>query len=85
MDHIALDGTWPHDRHFDHEVVEGSRFDAREHRHLRPALDLEGAERVGFADHRVGAWVLRRDRREVEINALNPASRLAGLLDRYGC
>ena len=42
----------------------------RQHRHLRAALDLEDAERVGLADHRVGARVLGRDGGEVEVDAL---------------
>ena len=80
MDHIALDGTWPHDRHLDDEVVKGSGLDARKHRHLGSALDLEGAERVGFADHRVGARVLRRDRRQIEIDALMLSQEVESLL-----
>src|ERR1700754_86734 len=51
MDHVALDRAWPHDRDLDHQVVKGPRLDARKHRHLRTALDLEGAERVGLTDH----------------------------------
>ncbi len=42
----------------------------RQHRHLRAALDLEDAERVGAADHRVGARILGRDGGEVERDAL---------------
>jgi hypothetical protein len=37
---------------------------------MRPALDLERAQRVGLADHGVGARVLRRDGREIELDAL---------------
>ena len=70
MHHVALDRTGPDDRHLDDEIVEGPRLHPRQHRHLRAAFDLEGAERVGLADHRVGARVLRRDGREIEIDAL---------------
>ena len=70
MHHVALDRAGPDDRHLDDQVVEGSRFHARQHRHLRAALDLEGAERVRLADHRVGARVLGRDRRQIELDAL---------------
>ena len=70
MDHVALDRARADDRHLDDEVVEGARLDPRQHRHLGPALDLEGAERVGLADHRVGARILGRDGGEVEIDAL---------------
>jgi hypothetical protein len=80
MDHVALDRAWPHDRHLDHQVVEGSRFDARQHRHLRPALDLESAERVRFADHCVGARVFCRGRRQIEIDALMLGQEVESLL-----
>ena len=66
MHHVALDRARPHDRDLDDQIVEGARLDARQHRHLRPALDLEGAERVGLADHRVGARILGRDGGEIE-------------------
>src|SRR5437764_492495 len=51
MDHAALDGTRPHDRHLDHQVVENLRLQPRQHGHLRTALDLEHAHRIGAADH----------------------------------
>ena len=70
MDHVALDRAGPDDRDLDDQVVEGARLDPRQHRHLRPALDLEDAERVGLADHGVGARVLGRDGGEVELDAL---------------
>ena len=54
MHHAALDRAGPHDRHFDHQVVVAARLQARQHAHLRAALDLERAHRVGLADHVVG-------------------------------
>ena len=39
------------DRYLDDEVVETPRPQAREHRHLRPAFDLERPHRVGGTDH----------------------------------
>ncbi len=44
MHHVALDGAGPHDRDLDDEVVEFLRLEARQHGHLRPALDLEHAD-----------------------------------------
>ncbi len=58
MDHIALDGPWPHDRDLDHEVVEFRRLHPRQHRHLRTAFDLEDAERVGLLDHPVDVGIV---------------------------
>ena len=54
MHHVALDRPRPDDRDLDHEVVESLGLHARQHRHLRPAFDLEHADRVGLPDHRVG-------------------------------
>ena len=74
MDHAALDRPGPHDRHLDHQVVVAARLQARQHAHLRPALDLEHADRVGAADHVVGRHVavgdvLHRERRAAELGA----------------
>jgi hypothetical protein len=57
--HAALDRPGPHDRHLDHQVVETPRLEPGQHRHLRPALDLEHADRVGAADHLVDRVVRR--------------------------
>ena len=58
MHHAALDGTGPHDRHLDHQVVVIARLEPGQHRHLRPALDLEHADRIGLAQHVVDDGVL---------------------------
>jgi len=70
MDHVALDRPGAHDRHLDHQVVEGPGLDAGQHGHLRAALDLEDPEGVGLADHRVGAWILGGDGGEVQVDSL---------------
>ena len=44
MNHVALDRSGTHDRHLHHKVVELTRPQARQHRHLRAALDLEYAQ-----------------------------------------
>ena len=64
MHHVALNRAWPHDRHFDDEIVEFSRLEARQHRHLRPALDLEHAHGIGTRQHLVDCRVLLRQGRE---------------------
>ena len=61
MHHAALDRSGSHDRYLDHQVVEAARPQARQHAHLRAALDLEHADGVGLADHVVGGLVLGRD------------------------
>lgn len=66
MHHVVLDRAGAHDGNLDNEIVEGARLDPRQHRHLRAGFDLERAERVGLADHRIGARILRGDGGEVE-------------------
>ena len=61
MHHVALDRAGPDDRHLDHQVVEAPRLQPRQHAHLRPALDLKHAHRVGPADHLVDRRVFRRE------------------------
>ncbi|MCY1442023.1 hypothetical protein D9M71_583650 [compost metagenome] len=64
MHHVALDRPGADDGDLDHQVVELLRLQARQHRHLRPRLDLEHADGVGAADHLVGRLVLLRQRGE---------------------
>ena len=60
MDHVPLDRPGADDRDLDDQVVEVFGPQPRQHAHLRPALDLEHADRVGRADHVVDGRVLRR-------------------------
>ena len=57
VDHAALDRPGADDGHLDHQVVELLRLEPGQHRHLRPRLDLEHADGIGPADHRVGRRV----------------------------
>ncbi len=53
---------------FDHEVVEGARLQARQHVHLRAALDLKHAKRLAPAQHVedfAAVFVFRLDVREL--------------------
>ncbi len=59
--HAPLDRSRANDRHLDDQVVEAPRPKARQHRHLRAALDLEDADRVGRAERVVNVRVLRGD------------------------
>ena len=47
MHHVALDRPWPDDRDFNHDIVKTFRLHPRQRRHLRAALDLKNADRVG--------------------------------------
>ena len=70
-------GPGPHDRHLDDEIVELVRLEARQHRHLRPALDLEHADGIGLAQHVVdrSGSSGRARRRACESRGRNDASR----------
>ena len=67
MHHLALNRSRPHDRHFDDEVVEIARPEARQHGHLGARFDLKDADGVGAANHVVHRAVLARHRREIEL------------------
>src|SRR3546814_3548426 len=41
MNHAALYGAGPHNGNLDHQIVEGGRFQARQHAHLRTRFDLK--------------------------------------------
>ena len=70
MHHLADDRAGADDRDLDDEVVEVRGLQPRERRHLRAALDLEDADRVGAAHHRVGLGVVGRELREIDRDAL---------------
>ena len=61
MYHLALYRAWPDDRHFDHQVIEARWFESGQHRHLRPRLDLKGADRIGLLNHLISWLVVIRD------------------------
>jgi hypothetical protein len=56
--HAALDRAGPHDGHLHHQVVKAAGLEARQHTHLRAALDLEHAHGVGGTDHVEGDGVV---------------------------
>jgi hypothetical protein len=49
-----------------------------QHRHLRAGFDLKHADGVGLADHRVGARILGRDRRQAEPRVLVRGEEIKG-------
>ncbi|VVN28337.1 hypothetical protein PS624_04701 [Pseudomonas fluorescens] len=67
MDHPALNRPGANDGYLNHQIVELRRFQARQHRHLRPRLDLEHANGVSAADHLVGRFVFGRNRRQTQV------------------
>jgi hypothetical protein len=50
-------GAGADDGHFDHQVVVGFRFQARQHVDLSPGFHLEHADAVAFLEHGVGGPV----------------------------
>ena len=81
MHHAAGDRPGANDADLDHEIVEISRPQPRQHRHLGAALDLKHADRVAFADHVVGRFIARRDRRHGEIDAAMLAQKLEAKIE----
>ena len=65
MHHVALDRTGPHDRHFDHQIVEFLGPQPRQHRHLRAAFHLEDADGVGARQHVVDRGLVLGDVRKL--------------------
>ena len=82
MDGAALDRAGPDERHLDGQVVEVLRPRARQHLHLRAALDLEDPGRLGGADPPVDLLVVERDPREVDALVPRPADLVHRALDR---
>ena len=64
MHHVALDRAWTDDGDLDHEVVKYPRLQARQHVHLRAALDLKHTERFPEAQHAVDLGIVLRDTRQ---------------------
>ncbi|MNY27485.1 hypothetical protein D3C86_1613950 [compost metagenome] len=69
MDHAALDRAGPHDGDLDHQIIELSRFQPRQHVDLGAALDLEDANGLASAQHVVDLGLLRRDGGQVVLDA----------------
>ena len=81
MDHVALDRPGPHDRDLDDEIVEFAWAQARQHVHLRAAFDLEHAQRIPLAQHRVGLRVLARHGGELQRALVVIFQQVEALLD----
>ena len=81
MHHVALDRAGAHDRHLDHQVVEAAGLEPRQHVHLRPALDLEDADRIRPAQHVVDLGVVLRHRGECQMQALVLGQQREGFAD----
>ncbi len=81
MDHVALDRSRTHDRHLDHQIVEDLRLQPRQHVDLRPALDLEDADRVPLAQHVIDVGLFGGNGRQVMVDALMQVHQVEGLSD----
>lgn|GEM_PF-2825858 len=82
MDHLPDDRPWPNDGNLDHQVIEGLGLEPGQHGHLGPGLDLEHAECVGTADHRVGLRVLGRDGGQRQVAPVVGAQQVQAAPDR---
>ena len=82
MHHVALDRPRAHDRHLHHQIVETGRFQARQHGHLRPRLDLEDAHGVALLEHLVGFRSSGGTSADAEVLVRKRATRSQRLADR---
>ena len=57
VNHTALDGAWSYDGYLNDQIIEASRLESRQHRHLGAALYLEDAHAVCSAQHVVDGGV----------------------------
>ncbi len=65
MYHITLNGAGTNNGDLNDEVVEFCGLQAWQHRHLRPAFNLEGAKRIGLLDHFEGCRIIIRHGSEI--------------------
>jgi hypothetical protein len=66
VDHVALNRPRTDNRHFNHQVIKATRLETRQHRHLRPTLDLKHTDGIRLADHVVNRRILGRDRGQIQ-------------------
>ena len=82
MDGLALDRPGTHERDLHRQVVEVLRARAQDRLHLRAALDLEAAHRVGVLDLRIHVLVVERDARKVDQLAACACDQVDAFFDR---
>ena len=74
IDHIALQRPGANERHFDREIVKGSRFEARQCVHLGAALHLKNGHRVGAAEIVVHRLIGHLELSEIDRHAAGDAN-----------
>ena len=72
MHHVALDGAGPDNGHLNDQIVEATRPQPRQHRHLGAGFDLKDAHGVGRTDHVVGGVIIGRDGGRCQVTAAVP-------------
>ena len=82
MHRLALDRPRSYERHLHGQVVDVRRLRPQQALHLRAALDLEVADRVGALDLREDVDVVERNPREVDRLAVALRDLLDAVLDR---
>src|SRR3546814_16017391 len=82
MDHVTLDRPGADDRDLDHQIVEAFGLDARQHRHLRPALDLEDAQRIGLLYHAIDGGIIILQVGHADLDALMLAQQVERAVPR---
>ena len=81
MHHIALNGPWPDNGYFNHQIVKGARPQAGQHRHLCPAFNLKHPNRIRRADHVIHSGILSRDVCQIQMHPIICAQTVQGTRD----
>ena len=76
MDHIALNRSGTDNGHLNDQIIETDRLEARQHAHLRPALDLKDPDRIGLTEHLIDRRILARHGGEAKVAAIGIADQI---------
>ena len=69
MHHLALNGTGPNERDFDHEIIKAPRLETRQRVHLRATLDLKESHGIGATHHVVHGLIAHVELTEIDRGA----------------
>ena len=79
MHHIALDRAGPHNRHFNHKIINIARFQPRQHVDLGTAFDLKHADRITITQHVIDRRIVTRHG-QIRLSVIK-ADQIKGLAD----
>ena len=60
MNHIALNGAWTNEGHFNDQIIKFSGFKARQHIHLGAAFNLKHPDGISLLQHFINGGIFAR-------------------------